>query len=386
MLSGRNHIFMTNRWATDWDRCKRLLIVRLDNLGDVLMSEPAIRAIKNHLRCHITLLTSRVAVPAAELLPEIDNVIVFDAPWMKFSDVDSNLFCEMATTLRQRRFDGSVVFTTFSQSPFPALLLCYLADIPLRLAYARENPYHLLTHWVPDKEPYRELRHQVRRDLDLVSAIGAGHSDEQLKLQFKSSEAELNKRMRALGVPDSRYMLVHPGVSDPKREYALERWKTICQLLPKWGIDFIVISGSTREHALCEAIRLASPAHCINLAGQTTFEELAWCIKKAETLISVNTAAMHIGAAFQTPMIVLYAMTNPQHSPWMSQGYLFPMAVKASLKSRNEVLSFLDAISEQEYDVPPADEIAKAALKLWNGERAEPFPLIVGSYQETINI
>jgi ADP-heptose:LPS heptosyltransferase len=374
---------MTNSWATDWDRCKRVLIVRLDNLGDVLMSEPAIRAIKNHLQCHVTLLTSRVAVPAAELLPAIDDIIAFDAPWMKFTDVDSNLFCEMATTLRQRQFDGSIVFTTFSQSPFPALLLCYLANIPLRLAYARENPYHLLTHWVPDKEPYRQLSHQVRRDLDLVSAIGAGQNDEHLKLQFKSSEAELNRRMRSLGLQDSRYMLVHPGVSDPKREYPLERWKTICELVLKGGIDSIVISGSAREHALCEAIRLVSPGHCINLAGKTTFEELAWCIKKADTLISVNTAAIHIGAAFQTPMILLYSMTNPQHSPWMSQGYLFPIPVKESLKSRNEVLSFLDAISEQQYHVPAADEIVKAALKLWNGETAEQFPLIVGSYQQT---
>ena len=59
----------------------------------------------------------------------------------------------MVRKLRARRFDGAVIFCVFSQNPLPAAFLCHLADIPLRLAYCRENPYKILTHWIPDPEP-----------------------------------------------------------------------------------------------------------------------------------------------------------------------------------------------------------------------------------------
>jgi hypothetical protein len=61
-------------------------------------------------------------------------------------------------------------------------MLAYLAGIPKRLAYCRENPYQLLTDWVPDQEPYTFIKHQVRRDLDLVAAVGAVTSNDQLQL------------------------------------------------------------------------------------------------------------------------------------------------------------------------------------------------------------
>ena len=50
------------------------------------------------------------------------------------------------------------------QNPLPAAFLCRLADVPRRLAYCRENPYQLLTHWAPEREPEKLLRHEVQRE------------------------------------------------------------------------------------------------------------------------------------------------------------------------------------------------------------------------------
>ena len=63
-------------------------------------------------------------------------------------------------------------------------MLAMMAGIPLRLAYSRENPYELLTHWLPDKEPYSFVQHQVKRDLELVASIGAQTPDTQLSLRI----------------------------------------------------------------------------------------------------------------------------------------------------------------------------------------------------------
>src|SRR5437868_8638565 len=70
--------------APSWDRAVNVLCVRLDTLGDVLMTTPALRALKeSRPGPRLTLLTSPAGAEVAALVPEIDDVIVYDAPWMK---------------------------------------------------------------------------------------------------------------------------------------------------------------------------------------------------------------------------------------------------------------------------------------------------------------
>lgn len=138
--------------ATPWEHAENILCIRLDAIGDVLMTTPAIRALKaNHLNRRITLLTSSSGVAIASLIPEIDQVIVYDAPWMKATaprsaqarptgQSHSQPELAMVEQLRTLNFDAAVIFTVFSQNPLPSAFLCYLGDIPLRLAHCHENP------------------------------------------------------------------------------------------------------------------------------------------------------------------------------------------------------------------------------------------------------
>ena len=143
--------------AADWRAARDVLCVRLDAIGDVLMSTPAIRALKESLSGRrVTLLTSTSGAMVARMIPEIDDVIVYEAPWMKSAGALTALAerasgdVAMIEALRARSFDAAVIFTVYSQNPLPAALLCHLAGIPRRLAHCRENPYALLTDWVMD--------------------------------------------------------------------------------------------------------------------------------------------------------------------------------------------------------------------------------------------
>src|SRR5690606_24856785 len=128
----------------------------------------------------ITLLTSRTGAEIARHVPVVDETIVYEAPWMKATPLSPGGEADrrMVQRLREGGFDAAVIFTVYSQSPFPAALLCYLADIPLRLAHARENPYQLLTHWVKEREPGQGVRHEVPRQLALVAEVGCRTVDE----------------------------------------------------------------------------------------------------------------------------------------------------------------------------------------------------------------
>src|SRR5687767_15168284 len=96
--------------SMSWKDCKNLLCVRLDNMGDLLMSAPAITSLKESLHCKITVLTSSMAEPIAPYIPAIDEVIVFDVPWVKNDyDINEDNFQRIVETLKQRNFDGAVI-------------------------------------------------------------------------------------------------------------------------------------------------------------------------------------------------------------------------------------------------------------------------------------
>jgi ADP-heptose:LPS heptosyltransferase len=110
----------------------------------------------------------------------------------------------MIDQLRRRDFDAAVIFTVYSQSPLPAALLCYLADIPLRLAYCRENPYQLLTDWVHEVEPEQYILHEVQRHLNLVEAIDCPARSLQMSfLPSPSDRQQMNAILQEAGVIDS---------------------------------------------------------------------------------------------------------------------------------------------------------------------------------------
>ncbi len=121
-----------------WQQVRNVLLVRLDNLGDVLVTTPAFHAVRHALpEAHLTLLASPVGAQVGQLNPDLDEVIVYQAPWMdpwQQLPLDSAREQHMIALLKERHFDGALIFTSFRQSPLPAAYLCYLAGIPLRVA------------------------------------------------------------------------------------------------------------------------------------------------------------------------------------------------------------------------------------------------------------
>jgi lipopolysaccharide heptosyltransferase II len=307
--------------AERWKRANNLLCVRLDALGDLVMTTPALRALKEAVPARqLILLTSRLGEKAAPLLPMIDEVMVYDAPWMKATAprAEAALGRSLIERLRARRLDAAVIFTVYSQNPLPAALLCQLADIPLRIAYCRENPYQLLSDWLPEPDRPEAMRHEVRRALDLAAATGARAMDERLSVCIPP-----RARPRAAALLDDLalrrdrpWALVHPGASAPSRRYPPEGFAAVARELTHTYGWQIIFTGSPAEQALVTEIRAAMGAPSYSLAGRLDLPELAALIAAAPLLITNNTAPAHLAAAVQTPVVDLYALTNPQHTPW----------------------------------------------------------------------
>ena len=307
---------------TGWETARNILCVRLDSLGDVLMTTPAFRALKEgRPGRRLTLLTSRAGAAAAELIPEIDETIVYDAPWLKATAPRRNSGPEyaMAQDLRRHGFDAAAIFTVYSQNPLPSAFLCYMADIPLRLAHCRENPYQLLSDWVKEPEPEKLVRHEVRRHLDLVASVGCRPRSENLSLTVPAAARRRAADFLASLPLDPRrpWGVVHAGASAPSRRYPPHSFAAAAKLLIRRGWQ-LVFSGGGDERELVRSIlaALGEDAPAWSAAGRLSLAELAGLIARAPVLISNNTGPAHMAAALGTPVVDLYALTNPQHSPW----------------------------------------------------------------------
>lgn len=309
---------MTN---TRWQTARNILCIRLDTLGDVLMTSPAIRALRESLAgCRTTLLTSPAGAAAGRLIPEVDQVRVYESPWMKATTprlCASPEFNEI-NWLRSQGFDAAVIFTVYSQNPLPAAMLSFLAGIPLRLAHCRENPYQLLTDWAPELEPHQLQRHEVRRQLDLVETIGCRTSDLRLSLAVsKEARGRAHKLLRRRGIhPELPFVVVHPGASAPSRRYPPAAFANVVKELTVEHNLQVVITGQAHERELVNEVRRESSVPCASLAGELDLQELAAVLEAAAVLLSNNTGPVHVAAAVGTPVVDLYALTNPQHTPW----------------------------------------------------------------------
>lgn len=313
-------------------------------MGDLIMSAPAIRALKESFSSTITVLTSSMAAGIAPFIPEIDEVIVFDLPWVKAKEVIASIeIFRLVEQLKQRQFDGVVIFTVFSQSPLPAAMIAYMAGIPLRLAYCRENPYELLTHWLPDKEPYSFIQHQVKRDLSLIISVGAATSNHRLHLQVTDNfYSGVQQKLTAAGIDVANpWLIFHAGVSEKKREYPANFWVEAAKKLITEKSFQILFTGSASEKYLCDQLASEAGEKAFSLAGLFKLNEFITLVKEAPLVVSVNTGTVHIAAAVNTPVVVLYAQTNPQHVPWMVPAKVLEFEVEETSRSKNEVVQYL---------------------------------------------
>ncbi|MBD2091730.1 lipopolysaccharide heptosyltransferase II [Microcoleus sp. FACHB-1515] len=303
----------------DWKTAQNLLCIRLDTIGDVIMTTPAIRSLKQSVpNRRVTLMTSSAGAAIAPQIPELDDLIIYDSPWLKATAprANSQPEFEMIDRLRQSNFDAAIIFTVYSQNPLPSAFLCYMANIPLRLAHCHENPYQLLTDWIKDPEPEQFTRHEVQRQLDLVASIGAEAIDPQMRLTVpppaKQQVLELLDREIQIDRP---WLVIHPGATAPSRRYPPEYFATVARMLVQQGIQ-VIFTGTGSEKELVEFIQAEMKVNSVSLVDRLNLAQLSALLQLAPLLISNNTGPVHIAAAVETPVVDLYALTNPQHTPW----------------------------------------------------------------------
>lgn len=277
-----------------------VLIARLDNAGDVLLAGPAVRAVAAHVDT-VVMLTGPHGSAAAELLPGVDRVIEWCAPWIDPDPVPVTAahVAALHDAVRAQRPGGALLFTSFHQSPLPLALLLRLAGVAWIGAVSEDYPGSLLDlrHYVEGDPP------EAHRALHLARAAGyplpAGDDG---RLAVRRPLPTVEHLTGAAG-----YVVMHPGASVPAREWPAKHCAQAVRALATAG-HRVVVTGSDRERHLTAQVAGDTG---LDLGGRTDLRTLAAVLDGACVVVAGNTGPAHLAAAVGTPVVSLFAPVVP---------------------------------------------------------------------------
>jgi ADP-heptose:LPS heptosyltransferase len=277
-----------------------VLVARLDNAGDVLLAGPAVRAVAAHVD-KVVMLTGPHGSAAAELLPGVDRVIEWCAPWIDPdpAPITAGHVAALQNAVRAQAAHAALLLTSFHQSPLPLALLLRLAGVGWIGAISEDYPGSLL-----------DLRHRIEGDLPeaqraLHLARAAGYrlpagDDGRLAVRRPLPDVE-----HLTGAPG--YVVVHPGASAPARQWPARHCARAVRALAAAG-HRVVVTGSDRERPLTAEVAGATG---VDLGGRTDLRTLAAVLDGACVVVAGNTGPAHLAAAVGTPVVSLFAPVVP---------------------------------------------------------------------------
>jgi ADP-heptose:LPS heptosyltransferase len=285
-----------------------VLLVRLDNDGDVLLAGPAVRAVAAGAE-RVTLLCGPRGRQAAGLLPGVDHIVCHRAPWIdpEPEPLDHDGTLALVAELAGLGLDEAIVLTSFHQSPLPTALLLRLAGVPVVAAISEDYPGSLLDV----RHRVRGDVHEVERGLSLVGTLGYRLPE--------GDDGRLAVRRTATTAPllPGPYVVVHPGASVPARAWGSERHAQLVDVLVEQGW-VVAVTGGTGEAGLTARVAGPRRREVSDLGGRTTLAELAEVLAGAAAAVVGNTGPAHLAAAVGTPVVSLFAPTVPAACwrPW----------------------------------------------------------------------
>ena len=343
----------------DMAAARRILVVRPDNIGDVVLLTPALRALRAAApQARIELLGSPAGASVVAMIPELDGVLTVSPSWQQLTAPSDPAGAaaavsaerELLDRLTAGRYDVMLVFTSFSQSPWPVAHLGLLAGIGTRVVHSREFAGAVATHWVT---PPPDDTHHVDRSLHLLEAVGVPVPGRAPSLRIPAAAVDaadglladvldlagasapgrtINRADRAGGTmpgpartgrPVPRFALLVPGASCPSRRYPAARFGAAAAGIAAAGLP-VLVAGTAAEAGLVEEVVRTAGTPDVRALPATALPAFTALVARAAVALVNNSGGLHLADAVGTPVVVTYAGTE-------RLGDVAPRAVPATL-------------------------------------------------------
>ena len=300
----------------------RVLVIRPDHLGDLVLSAPALQRLRSMLPdAQIALLVGSWNRELAEHMPYIDQVLTFPFPWFDRQPKKALwdpyvLLNQEAQRLRGDRWDLALVLRA---DFWWGAMLAARADIPHRVGYALPEVAPFLTNAVP----YVPGRHEAEQNLALVEAVlpggfeGSPAGSAPAFTLTTEEETFADRWLEQYGNPVLP-VLIHPGAGAAVKHWRAERFSALADVLAAEHGATVVVTGSEGERGLVEEIVAHGHAGHLGLIG-AGLGQLAAVLQRCALAIGVDSGIMHLAAALGVPTVRLYGPVDPaRFGPWGS--------------------------------------------------------------------
>jgi len=288
---------------------KRILIVRTDRIGDVLLSTPVVKALRDaYPHAYIAMMVSPYARDIVEGSPYLDQVIIYDKEGKHRSWQRSIVF---ARNLKKKRFSAAFILHPINR----VHLITFFAGISRRIGFERKLGV-LLTDRIPHTKQLGE-KHELEYTLDVVRSLGIEPKDPRPFVPIKQESEKWVERLFAEeGIRSGDTLAaVHPGASCPSKIWPVGRFAEVAdRLIEKYKCRVLIVAGP-KDTDKAKIVFGAMHHPAINLAGKTSVSQLASVLKRCRIFISNDSGPVHIASGVGTPVISLFGRSQKGLSP-----------------------------------------------------------------------
>jgi len=323
---------------------RRILIVKLRHLGDVLLTGPVFTVLKRAIpHADIDAYIYRESLPMLEGHPAIKEFVLYDREWKKL-----NLFArlkheaEMLWRIRKNNYDLIINLTEGDRGAWAARI----SRAAVKVGVDRRKVY---THVVKNGP---QPRHNVEKQLDALRRIGIRPASDEKKLFLTVSRNVQETAIRK--IPWEEFILIHPASRWRFKCWPVRNFAALSQKLIDLGHHLVFTSGpEENERLFVEEIVRSLPHQSIcNLAGKISLQELAALISRCHAMVCVDSVPFHMASAVMAPVVALFGPTSEINwGPWMNP---FARVVVSKMSCRpcyldgcggSKICECLDAIS-----------------------------------------
>ena len=289
---------------------RRIAIIKLDHIGDVILSIPAVANLKAHFpRAHIAMAVNSSSESIARHIPHVDELLCYDARF--FDRSGSTKMFDFARGLgfvrkmRRREFDLIVDL----RGSFASLSFALIAKSKYRI----DRGTYLIRRKLG--KTWLTSEHEAEVNLDVLVQAGVPALSRQMSIDLTREDldsADLLLRECIELNPRPSIIVIHPGVPTPLKCWPAERYARLADQLLREYDARVVLVGSKEEKRITGSVMSAMNGQAIDLSGRTTLGQLAGVLRKADLFIGNDSGPMHLAAACGARVIGLFGPTSPQ--------------------------------------------------------------------------
>ena len=336
---------------------KRVLVIRLQNHGDVLLTTPVFSALKRHFPgVEVDALVFAETVPMLESNPDLTKVWAL----ARGKQVGRGLrraraLIRLMLNIRRRRYD----WVLHLNDQWPGALAAAISGASVRFGYEIEKrDFWLWRQIFPVRIAPTFSGHMVEKNLAVLESLGVPVDSQcaPCTMGFSGSDSALvGKKLAEAGVA-GKYVLIHPTSRWFFKCWEDDRFAEVISALAGSGWQVVLTSApDPREVDLVDGLlrRVNNPG-VVSLAGQLTLPQLAAVIARATLFIGVDSVPMHMAAALGVPLVALFGPTHVHiWRPWSDRAEVIHAADYGPLIAPNDV----DTTTSERYlsniPVPP---------------------------------